>query len=206
MPAFALWTILTALGDSRGVHLVIASLAVVPCYVMFAIALLLVSPVVTRLMGWRTPVHAEMRIADMDWALLKWARYAASNHMVRIFAGTLFRGSPLWTLHLRLSGARLGTSVYINSLSLNDYNLLEFGDGVVIGADVHLSGHTVEAGIVKTAGARLGSGTTVGVGTIVEIGVETGPNCQIGALSFVPKHIRLSGNAVYAGIPAMRIS
>ena len=67
----------------------------------------------------------------------------AATHIVRVFAGVLFRGSPIWT-DLRLAGARLGRRVYINSLAMADYNLLEFGDDVVIGEDVHVSGHTVE--------------------------------------------------------------
>ncbi|HKF23583.1 MAG TPA: hypothetical protein VKE93_18560 [Candidatus Angelobacter sp.] len=109
------------------------------------------------------------------------------------------------TVHLRLGGARLGRRVYVNSLDLNDYNLLEFEDDVVIGADAHLSGHTVEAGVVKTGGVHLGRNTTVGVSSIVEIGVTTGANCEIGALSFVPKNTNLEADAIYAGIPARRI-
>lgn len=46
-----------------------------------------------------------------------------------------------------------------------DHNLLDFGDGVVIGANVHVSGHTVEAGVVKTAPVRPGRGVTVGWGS-----------------------------------------
>jgi carbonic anhydrase/acetyltransferase-like protein (isoleucine patch superfamily) len=75
----------------------------------------------------------------------------------------------------------------------------------VIGADVHLSGHTVEAGIVKTGTVHLGGNTTVGVSSIVEIGVTTGPNCEIGALSFVPKNMKLEADAIYVGIPVKRI-
>jgi acetyltransferase-like isoleucine patch superfamily enzyme len=165
-----------------------------------------VSPVAIRLVGWRTPANAEMRIAEVDWPLLKWVRYVASNHLVRVMAGTFFHGSPVWTAHLRLAGARLGNRVYVNSLALNDYNLLEFGDDVVIGADAHLSGHTVENGTVKTGAVRLGRNTTVGVGSIVEIGVETGPNCEIGALSFVPKRMKLDADSIYAGIPVRRMA
>ena len=95
--------------------------------------------------------------------------------------------------------------MYVNSLDLNDYNLLEFEDDVVIGADVHVSGHTVEGGIIKTGGVHLGRNTTVGVSSIVEIGVTTGANCEIGALSFVPKNMKLEADAVYVGIPAKRI-
>jgi acetyltransferase-like isoleucine patch superfamily enzyme len=206
MPILMLWSRLARIaGASVRLQIVAFSGAIVPSYVTFAIMLLIVSPLLTRLAGWRTPVDTEMRIADMDWPLLNWVRYAASNHLVRVLAGTVFRGSPLWTAHLRLAGAKLGKRVYVNSLSINDYNLLEFGDDVVIGAGVHLSGHTVEGGIVKTASVRLGRNTTVGVGSVIEIGVEAGPNCEIGALSLVPKRTQLEAEAVYAGIPAKRI-
>ena len=80
--------------------------------------------------------------------------------------------------------------------------LLEFGDDVVIGAGVHLSGHTVERGELRTAAVRLGNGVTVGVRANVEIRVEAGPGCQIGALSAVPKFARLAGHTAYVGIPA----
>jgi acetyltransferase-like isoleucine patch superfamily enzyme len=188
VPVVLLWLQLAKfLSANPRLQVVLLSGALIPSYIIFALALLAVSPLVLRLVGWRTPAQAEMRIADVDWRLLKFARYAAANHVVRVLAGAFFRGSPIWTFHLRLGGARLGRRVYVNSLELNDYNLLEFEDDVVIGAGAHLSGHTVEAGIVKTGRVHLGRNTTVGVNSIVEIGVTTGANCEIGALSFVPK-------------------
>jgi acetyltransferase-like isoleucine patch superfamily enzyme len=206
MPAVILWwRLLKILESSPRLQIILLSSALIPSYIIFALALLIVSPLAIRLVGWRTPAHAEMRIADLDWPLLNFVRYAAANHFARLLAGTFFRGSPLWTFHLRLAGARLGRRVYVNSLELNDYNLLEFEDDVVVGADVHLSGHTVEAGIVKTGTVHLGRNTTVGVSSIVEIGVTTGPNCEIGALSFVPKHMKLEADAIYVGIPVKRI-
>lgn len=206
IPSVVLWSRLVRFaGRNLKLEIAIFSTALIPTYIIFALAMMFVSPLAVRLVGWRTPIDAEMHIADVDWLLLRWVRYAASNHVVRLLAGTFFKGSPLWTAHLRLAGARIGRRVYVNSLALNDYNLLEFEDGVVIGADVHLSGHTVEAGTVKTGGVRLGRNTTVGVSSIVEIGVETGPNCEIGALSFVPKRMKLDANAIYAGIPVRRI-
>ena len=108
-------------------------------------------------------------------------------------------------MYLRLNGATIGRGVYINSLSISDHNLLEFGDGVVIGENVHLSGHTVEGGIVKTARVKLGRGVTVGLGSIVGIGVQAGDGCQIGALSVVPKHTTLDARTTYAGVPVRKI-
>ena len=106
---------------------------------------------------------------------------------------------------MRLNGARIGHLVWVNSLSLMDHNLLDLGDHVVIGADVHMSGHTVERGILKTAPVRLGAGTVIGVGSVVGIGVTTGPETQVGALSVLPKFSTLEGHGSYAGAPAVRL-
>lgn len=203
VPVVLIWQwLFVAAGADPIVRLMFFSAAAAPSYVIFAACLMVISPVAMRVFGWHTPPDAEMRIADLDWPLLGWVRYGASIHLARVAAGTLFRGTPLWTAHLRLHGAQLGNRVYINSLSVSDYNLLDFGDDVVIGDGVHLSGHTVEAGVVKTARVRLGDNVTIGLGSVIEIGVEIGPNSQVGALSFVPKNTKLKGGAVYVGTPA----
>lgn len=184
---------------------VILAMWFVAAYLLFAVTLMVLSAGTTRLLGWRTPAHAEMRIREMGWPLLRWARYAAVTHVVRLLVGLVFRGTPLWTFYMRLNGARLGRGVYVNSLEVMDHNLLDFGDGVVIGANVHVSGHTVEAGLVKTAPVRLGRGVTVGLSSVVGIGVEVGDGGQVGALSLVPKHRKLAGGTVWAGIPVQRL-
>ena len=125
----------------------------------------------------------------------------ASIHVARLIAGPLVRASPIWTAYVRANGARIGRGVYINTLSISDHNLLEFGDNVVIGADVHLSGHTVERGVVKTGTVRLGRNVTIGLGSVVDIDVVADDDCQVGALSLVPKHTKLESGVVYAGIP-----
>jgi acetyltransferase-like isoleucine patch superfamily enzyme len=202
-PVVLAWQGLIAIAGSKAItRWALLSVAVAPSYVVFALCLMMVSPLAMRLLRWHTPVDAEMRIADMDWALLRWVRYVASIHLVRVVAGTLVRGTPLWTTHLRLCGARLGKRVYVNSLSVSDYNLIECGDDVVIGGGVQLAGHTVEAGVVKTARVRFGHNVTIGLGSVIEIGVEIGSHAQVGALSFVPKHTRLEGGRVYVGTPA----
>ena len=206
MPVVLLWQWLQNMLPSRAaIRLLVWSVAIAPSYVCFALCLMIVSPLAIRSVGWQTPENANLRMVDLDWALLRWVRYGASIHLVRIVAGTLFRGTPIWTAHLRLSGARIGKRVYVNSLSVSDYNLLEFDDNVVIGGGVHLSGHTVEAGVLKTARVHLGRNVTIGLGSVIEIGVEIGPDAQVGALSFVPKYATLPGGVTYAGAPAVPI-
>jgi serine acetyltransferase len=205
LPIVLLWqALLGALPDGLWIVLAISVLAL-PSYGVFAIFLMAVSAVTLRLLGWQTPRDTQMRLADFDWPVLNWARSMAALHVVRVLAGSLFRASPIWTAYLRWSGARIGRRVYVGSLALSDYNLLEFGDDVVIGADVHLSGHTVEGGIVKTAGVRLGRGVTIGLGSVIDIGVQIGDGCQVGALSLVPKGATLEAGAVYVGRPVRRV-
>jgi acetyltransferase-like isoleucine patch superfamily enzyme len=186
-------------------RILVLSMAFIPAYLLFALSLMVLSALGTRALGWRAPVEAEMAIDEPDWPLLDWARYAVSIHLVRIFAGLVFRATPLWTWYMRLNGARLGRRVFVNSLWVTDHNLLDFGDDVVIGGEAHLSGHTVERGIVRTARVRLGNRVTVGVASVIGIGVEAGDDCQIGALSLVPKFSRLEAGRVYAGIPVRRL-
>jgi acetyltransferase-like isoleucine patch superfamily enzyme len=207
LPAFYCWTwIFTAVTpESRSLRAMLAAMAFVPAYLTFAVALVVLSAATTAVFGWRTRVGASWKLSEMDWPLLDWSRYMVSTHVVRVLVGTFFRSSPIWTWYMRLNGARIGGAVYVNSLSISDHNLLTFGDGVVIGEDVHLSGHTVERGVVKTAEVKLGRGVTVGLGSMIGIGVEAGDGCTIGALSVVPKYSKLDAHTTYAGVPARRI-
>lgn len=186
-------------------RVLVLSMSLVPAYLLFALSLMLLSAGAMRLLGWRTPADAELAIVELGWPLLHWVRYAASIHVTRVFAGTFLRATPLWTLYLRLNGARMGRGVYVNSGTLSDHNLLDFGDGVVIGAGVHLAGHMVEGGVVKTGRVCLGRNVTIGVGAVVGIGVVVGDNTEVGALSMVPKHSVLAADAIYGGVPVRRI-
>ena len=206
LPVVVAWMRLDAwLPASVAVRATVFSLLTIPSYVAFALGLMVLSGVATRVTRVRTPADTKMRIAEISWPLMRWVQYMVAIRVVRVLAAPLFCGSPIWTAYLRLNGARIGRRVFVNTLFISDHNLLEFGDDVVIGGEVHLSGHTVEGGVVKTACVRLGHDVTVGLGSIIEIGVDAGPHSQIGAMSFVPKHTKLPAGSVYAGVPVKRL-
>ncbi|MSO53429.1 MAG: hypothetical protein EXQ51_13655 [Acidobacteria bacterium] len=62
---------------------------------------------------------------------------------------TFFRASTLWTLYLRWNGAKIGRGVHINSWSISDRNMLEFGDGAlsVVLKGSKREGSAIDAGI-----------------------------------------------------------
>lgn len=186
-------------------RLLLMSLAFVPLYILFSLILVISSALVTRLLGWRTPGPGEYRLLEFSWPVLDWGRYLMTIHVARVFAGPAFRSTPFWSFYMRLNGARIGHLVWVNSLALMDHNLLDFGDGVVIGSDAHVSGHIIEHGILKTARVTLGPGTVIGIGSVVGIGVQTGDGTHVGALSVVPKNAVLESGATYAGVPVQRI-
>jgi acetyltransferase-like isoleucine patch superfamily enzyme len=206
LPVLLLWLeLLRDLPENDVLRAAVLSASIVPSYALFAAALMIFTPAATALTGARTPQNAELRITEMSWPLMRWARYMVAIHMVRILAGPIFRASPIFTFYLRLNGARLGQRVYVNTLFISDHNMLEFGDDVVIGSEVHLSGHTVERGFVKTGTVRFAKNVTIGLGAVIDIDVEAGEGCTVGAMSLVPKHTKLEAGAVYAGIPVKRI-
>jgi acetyltransferase-like isoleucine patch superfamily enzyme len=207
LPAVAFWAWhLRWTGVPGWARVVFLAMAFVPAYLLFAAGLMLYSAAVTRLLGWRTRPGLATRIADFEWPLLDWGRYLVTTHVVRLFAGAVFRSTPVWVMYLRLNGARAGRGVWVNSLALMDHNLLDLGDGAVVGSDAHVSGHIVEGGVLRTAPVRIGRGATIGIGSVVEIGADIGDRTQVGALSVVPKHARLDADAVYAGAPVRRIA
>lgn len=206
LPAISFWDLLYRWSlDGWWLRPVLLSMWFLPAYLIFAISLMLLAAGITRVLGWRTPANAEMSIQRLEWPILRWVRYAVITQLVRLLVGMAFRATPLWTFYMRMNGARIGRRVYVRSLELTDHNLLEFGDDVIIGANAHISGHTVEGGFVKTAPVHIGSRVTIGLGSIIGIGAEIGDNAQVGAMSLVPKHRKLEGNAIWAGIPVSKL-
>jgi acetyltransferase-like isoleucine patch superfamily enzyme len=207
LPAVLFWrTHLQWQLPAEWMRIVLLAMSLIPAYLVFSISLMMLSAGVTRMLGWRSPADATLRIRDFSWPLLDWGRYLVSIHVVRVLTGTMLRTTPIWSMYLRMNGARVGRGVFVNSLYVNDHNLLELGDGVVIGDSSHLSGHTVERGFVKTARVRLGRNVTIGLESVIGIGVEIGAHTQVGALSLVPKNSRLLPESVYVGIPVRRLA
>ena len=206
LPAFAFWTwSVTLVPDQFILRPAIVAMSLVPAYLVFAFSLIGLSALSTKVFGWRTKPNGAWKVRDLEWPLLDWSRYMISTHVVRVLVGTFFRASFMWSLYMRWNGARMGRGVHINSLSISDHNMLDFGDGVVLGENVHLSGHTVEGGMVKTGTVKLGRYVTVGLGCMVGINVEAGEKTQIGAMSAVLKGTTLEANSVYVGVPVRKV-
>jgi acetyltransferase-like isoleucine patch superfamily enzyme len=206
LPAIAGWQALARWQDASPLlRAGVASAMLVPALIVFAVLLLALTALACRVMRWRTPTDATLVLAEFAWPLLRWGCYAACTHVAMVLVGTLLRASFIWSWFLRANGARVGRGVYVNTVRMYDHNLLEFGDGVVVGSDVHLSGHTVEHGRLVTGPVRLGAGVVIGIGSVIANDVVIGAGAHVGALSLVPRHARLDAGGAYGGVPVRRL-
>ena len=114
--------------DAVWLRIVLLAMSFLPAYLLFAVMLMALSALAMRGLGWRTLPNAELRISDLSWELANWARYGVSSHIVRMFAGSVFRNTPVWIWYMRLNGARIGRRCWVNSLDVVEHCLLEFGD------------------------------------------------------------------------------
>lgn len=84
LPAFLFWT--WTLSWARPpwplVRVVIVAVTLAPAYLVFAVALIVLSAASTALFGWRTRPNGAWRLADLEWPLLDWSRYMISTHVV----------------------------------------------------------------------------------------------------------------------------
>lgn len=162
----------------------------------------LVVPLGVRLVGVSTPVG---RHSVYSWPAIRWALSNSAVLVLRWLGLEMLRCTPWMNLYLRLMGARIGNRVIVNSTYLYDLDLLEIGDGAVIGGDALIMAHTMEEGRLTLSPVRIGAGVTIGQSAVVLGGSEIGDGATIGAMALVPRNARVPANERWAGVPARRL-
>lgn len=206
LPAISFWTWVAGIEVwSPGLlRTLILAISVAPAYIIFSCGLMALTALACRLLGWRTPEGA-FSVRELDTEVVRWAKYNAAAHVVRVICGELFRATPIWRMYLEGMGAEIGRGVHVNTAAVYDINLFTMGDHVVVGGKAQLSAHLVEDGILKVAPVVFEEGATIGTGSIVSPGVHVGARGKIGALSFVTKNTRIPADTAYGGVPAREI-
>lgn len=114
----------------------------------------------------------------------------------------LLVGTPLLPPLLRLFGARIGRRTWVATTYLTEFDLVEIGDGAMVGREVSLQTHLFEDRVMKMSTVRLGAGSTVGDRSIVLYDGSVGEDTSLEPLSLVMKGEDLPGDTRWRGIPA----
>jgi len=100
------------------------------------------------------------------------------------------RGNNWIKIYLRISGAKIGKEVFINTKHVYDAYLLEIEDNVIVGGEVFLNCHLFENGCLILGRIKLGEGTMIGAKAYLPPGSHTGKNSKVG----INTYFRLNTN------------
>ncbi|KAL8530629.1 hypothetical protein ACS0TY_007603 [Phlomoides rotata] len=98
-----------------------------------------------------------------------WALYKAQETSSKVFAVHL-RGSVLLNYWFRMFGAKIGSSVVLDTIDITDPALVSIGDEVVIAEGALLQSHEVRNGVVSFQPIRIGKHSSVGPYAVVQKG------------------------------------
>lgn len=113
-------------------------------------------------------------------------------------------GTPFTALYLRLLGAKIGRRVYLESLDMTEFDLVDIGDEAALGHACTAQTHLFEDRIMKMDRLTIGAGCTVGAHAVALYRTELGAGATLGPLSLMMKGESFGPATRWAGIPARR--
>ncbi len=119
---------------------------------------------------------------------------------------TMFAGTPLRNLVLRLAGVNLGRKVFDDGCTLTERTLIEIGDYANLNAGSSIQAHSLEEGVFKSDRVRIGDGCSLGVGAFVHYGVTMHSHAILDADSFLMKGEIAPAHSHWRGNPAKLLS
>lgn len=183
-----------ALGDFRGVTVVVSSVVFIYLYA-FAVYRLFLSFMPLKegelAEGSREEFAAQVNI--LFYLML-------FNSLIR----THFLPVPLMRLVYLALGARLGENTY-SAGTLLDPPLTEFGANCIIGHDAVLFCHAIEGSHFALSRIRVGNNVTIGATAVVMSGVSIGDGAIVSAGAVVLKDTKIGAHEVWGGVPAKRL-
>jgi acetyltransferase-like isoleucine patch superfamily enzyme len=136
-----------------------------------------------------------------SFVTIQWA-WSMVFHRIALFFLPFLVPSFIGNIYYRLSGAKLGQGVQINSAHLNDAGSVTLGDRVVIGGNAIINAHLTESGELVMSPVVIGNDALIGMGSVIQPGCTIGVKAVVASRAVVPKWTNIPDGEVWAGIPA----
>ena len=131
-------------------------------------------------------------------------RFWVAKTLIRGAPVVLFRGSPLYTLYLRLLGARLGQNTVVECRAVPVCtDLITVGDNTVLRKESMILGFRAQAGYIHMGPIDIGRDAFVGVGSVIDIDTRIGDGAQLGHSSSLQRGQRIPDGERWHGSPAI---
>jgi non-ribosomal peptide synthetase-like protein len=111
-------------------------------------------------------------------------------------------GTPLIGIFYRLMGARVGKDVFLGSVGVMSYDLLDIGDGASLGYDSSIDGTWVENGRLFIAPIAIGKNCAIGNRSILGGHTRLKDGASLGDLSLLPESGVIPAGEYWEGSPA----
>jgi non-ribosomal peptide synthetase-like protein len=118
---------------------------------------------------------------------------------------TFLTGTPLLGPALRLFGSRVGQRTLIDTTYITEFDLVDIGDDVSVGANASLQTHLFEDRVMKMDYLTLRDRATVGDKAVVLYGSVVEEDATLAALSLAMKGEVLPRETTWCGIPAQKV-
>ena len=136
---------------------------------------------------------------------LRYYRFWIVQFLIRTAPVTLFRGSPLYTLYLRMLGANLGRNAALECRSIPVCtDLISIGDNSILRKESMILGYRAQSGYIHTGPVTIGSNAFVGVGCMVDIDTKIGDRSQLGHSSSLQRGQTIPDGEHWHGSPAIK--
>jgi non-ribosomal peptide synthetase-like protein len=138
------------------------------------------------------------------WSL-DYIRFWMVKTLTRANPMVFFAGSPLYTLYLRMLGAKIGKGVVIFSRHVPACpDLLTVGDHTVIHKNSFFLCYQARPGVIETGRVTLGSNVLLSENTTLDIWTEMGNDTQLGHASALQTSMSIPDGEVWHGSPPVR--
>ncbi len=112
-------------------------------------------------------------------------------------------GTPLMPVYLRLMGARVGRDVWVETLTITEFDLAELNDGAVVNRHAVIETHLFHDRVMRLGTITLGPGATLGPTSATLPDTELGAGCSVGGRSIVMRGERLPAHTRWHGAPVV---
>ncbi|KAM1756342.1 hypothetical protein ACFX11_005724 [Malus domestica] len=125
-------------------------------------------------------LNPEVSIWSVDFVKW-WALYKAHEVASKVLAEHL-RGTMFLKYWFEMLGARIGSSVFLDTVDITDPSLVSIGDGAVIAEGALIQSHEVKNGVLSFLPIRIGQNSSVGPYAVVQKGTILGEDLEVMAL------------------------
>ncbi|HKY86846.1 MAG TPA: Pls/PosA family non-ribosomal peptide synthetase, partial [Pseudorhodoplanes sp.] len=131
-------------------------------------------------------------------------RFWVVKTMMRSTPVMAFTGTPIYSMYLRLMGAKIGRNVVISCrYGPVVADLLSIGDDTILRKDSILTGYRAQSNFIHLGPVEIGANAFVGEASVIDIDTVMGDNTQLGHASSLQSGQRVPDGKRYHGSPAI---